>query len=151
MRVVQGDLLVLALRGEFDVIVHGCNCMCAMGKGIALAIKQQFPQAFYADLQTGKGSRFKLGQLSWAKVETDYGPLVVVNAYTQYDFKGEGRKADYHAIRSAMQSVAREFGASRIGYPRIGAGLAGGDWSIISAIIDEELEGLDHTLVELSS
>ena len=29
----------------------------------------------------------------------------------------------------------------------IGAGLAGGDWSRISAIINKELEGEDHTLV----
>jgi len=35
----------------------------------------------------------------------------------------------------------------RIGYPLIGAGLAGGDWTIISAIIDEELKGEDHALV----
>lgn len=47
-----------------------------------------------------------------------------------------------------MRAVARDFAEDRIGYPRIGAGLAGGDWSIIGAIIDEELHGLDHTLVE---
>ena len=29
-----------------------------------------------------------------------------------------------------------------------GAGLAGGDWSIIAAIINEELSEEDHTLVE---
>jgi len=29
----------------------------------------------------------------------------------------------------------------------IGAGLAGGDWGVISTIIKEELEGEDHTLV----
>ena len=28
-----------------------------------------------------------------------------------------------------------------------GAGLAGGDWDTISSIINEELEGEDHTLV----
>jgi len=29
----------------------------------------------------------------------------------------------------------------------IGAGLAGGDWTVISKIINKELEGEDHTLV----
>jgi len=33
----------------------------------------------------------------------------------------------------------------------IGAGLAGGDWEIISSIINEELEGEDHTCVVLPS
>ena len=32
-------------------------------------------------------------------------------------------------------------------YPLIGAGLTGGDWNIISKIIDEELIDVDHTLV----
>ena len=61
MNVVTGDLLRLALDGRFDVIVHGCNCQCAMGKGIALSIKQQFPEAYDADLHTQKGDRAKLG------------------------------------------------------------------------------------------
>jgi O-acetyl-ADP-ribose deacetylase (regulator of RNase III) len=52
MKVVTGDLLKLALEGHFDVIVHGCNCQCAMGAGIALSIKNQFPEAYEADLRT---------------------------------------------------------------------------------------------------
>ena len=39
MNVVTGDLLRLALDGRFDVIVRGCNCQCAMGKGIALSMR----------------------------------------------------------------------------------------------------------------
>lgn len=149
MRVVHGDLLELAQRGAFDVIVHGCNCHCNMDLGIALAIRRQFPQAYQADQQTAKGSRLKLGSFSAATVEVNTGPLIVVNAYTQFDWKGPGVKADYPAIRSVMAAIAGAFGQVRLGYPKIGAGLAGGDWSVISAIIDEEFEGLDHTCVEL--
>jgi hypothetical protein len=36
----------------------------------------------------------------------------------------------------------------KIGYPLYGSGLAGGSWEIISKIIDEELKGENHTLVE---
>lgn len=49
-----------------------------------------------------------------------------------------------------MRRIAREFAGCRIGYPKIGAGLAGGDWTVIRAIIEEELAGLDHMLVEFS-
>ena len=41
------------------------------------------------------------------------------------------------------------FSGKRIGYPKIGAGLAGGYWNIISKIIDKELEGENHSLVLL--
>jgi O-acetyl-ADP-ribose deacetylase (regulator of RNase III) len=147
MRIVRGDLLDLARRGEFDVIIHGCNCQCLMGKGIALSIKRQFPPAHAADLATEKGSAAKLGSYSSATVEINGGALTIVNAYTQFDWKGQGVKADYDAIHRVMRAIAHDFAICRIGYPKIGAGLAGGDWSVISAIIDTELEGLDHSYV----
>jgi O-acetyl-ADP-ribose deacetylase (regulator of RNase III) len=44
MKTVVGDLIQLALNGEFDVIIHGCNCQCVMGKGIALSVKKYSPK-----------------------------------------------------------------------------------------------------------
>ena len=49
-----------------------------------------------------------------------------------------------------MSAVKMEFAGRRIGYPMIGAGLAGGDWMMISRIISEELDGENHTLVEFA-
>jgi hypothetical protein len=43
--------------------------------------------------------------------------------------------------------VKRVFAGKQIGYPMLGAELAGGVWDTISSIIDEELDGEDHTLV----
>jgi O-acetyl-ADP-ribose deacetylase (regulator of RNase III) len=59
-------------------------------------------------------------------------------------------KADYDAIRSVFKKIKSNFSGKRIGYPKIGAGLAGGDWDQISKIIDEELIDEDHTLVEFA-
>jgi O-acetyl-ADP-ribose deacetylase (regulator of RNase III) len=150
MKIVKGDLLQLAAEGHFDVIVHGCNCQCQMGKGIALTIKQKFPDAYRADLTTAKGERDKLGSYSQATVSTNGHEFVIVNAYTQFHWRGEGVRADYDAIAKAMRAIAQEFHGRRIGYPLIGAGLAGGDWNTIGAIIDQALAGEDHTLVEFN-
>lgn len=151
MNVVQGDLIQLALNHEFDVIVHGCNCQCTMGAGIAKAIKATFPEAFAVDKETTKGDRDKLGTISFATVTRDGHELTVVNGYTQFNWRGRGMKADYDAIRAVMAQVKEQFGGRRIGYPKIGAGLAKGDWDTIAAIIDEELDGEDHTLVEYAA
>ena len=150
MNVVHGDLIKLALAGEFDVIIHGCNCQCAMGAGIAKAIKLTFPEAYQADGETEKGSRDKLGTISYAAVVRNGRAIIVVNGYTQFHWRGSGVLADYDAIRSVMRAVKSTFSGKRIGYPKIGAGLAKGDWSVISNIIDEELAGEDHTLIEYS-
>ena len=148
MKTVKGDLIDLAIEGEFDLIVHGCNCFCTMGAGIAKTIKQKFPEAYKADLETNKGDESKLGEISWAKTETTNGELIIVNGYTQFNWKGNGRKADYVAIRKIFQKIKEVFSGLRIGYPAIGAGLAGGNWQIISEIINEELKAENHTFVE---
>lgn len=150
MKIVKGDLLQLAADGQFDVIVHGCNCQCRMRRGIALSISERFPAARDADLATEPASRAKLGGYSQARVGENGHSFVVVNAYTQFDWQGEGVLADYAAIERAMTAIAREFHGLRIGYPLIGAGLARGDWNTIAAIIDTALAGEDHTLVEFN-
>ncbi len=143
MKELAGDLIKLGKQGVFDVIVHGCNCFCDMGAGIAIGIKTEFPEAFEADLKTKSGDHSKLGTISYAKT----GNVTVVNAYTQFNWRGSGRKADYEAIRKSFRLIKNTFSGKRIGYPAIGAGLAGGDWTVISNIIDEELQGEDHTFV----
>jgi O-acetyl-ADP-ribose deacetylase (regulator of RNase III) len=77
--------------------------------------------------------------------------FAIVNGYTQFHWEGEGVLADYDAIRSVFRQVKQQFGGKRIGYPKLGAGLARGDWSIIARIIEEELAGEDHTYVEFMS
>ena len=150
MEEMRGDLIQLAEEGRFDVIVHGCNCQCVMGKGIAKTVKAKFPEAYRADCATTKGDASKLGSISHASVDRDGHRVTVVNGYTQVQWRGSGSKVDYDAIRSVFQAVKQQFGGQRIGYPLIGAGLAGGDWSRIAQIIDDELSGEDHTLVRFA-
>src|SRR5262245_25013555 len=42
VRTVRGDLLKMALAGEFDVIVHGANCFCTMGAGMPKPFESSF-------------------------------------------------------------------------------------------------------------
>ncbi|GAB6194066.1 macro domain-containing protein [Desulfocastanea catecholica] len=147
MKTVEGDLITLALQGQFDVIVHGCNCFCTMGAGIARAIQEEFPEAYAADLVTIKGDRNKLGDFSFATVKRDEHEITIVNGYTQFHFHGDSVLVDYDAVQRLFKKVRGQFAGKRIGYPKIGAGLAGGDWQRIASIIDQELAGEDHTLV----
>ncbi len=150
MKIVEGDLIQMALNGEFDVIVHGSNCYCAMGAGIAKTIKQNFPEAYKADCKTQKGSSKKLGTISYATVLKNDIEITVVNGYTQHHWKGNGVLVDYDAVRGVMRAVKENFSGKRIGYPLIGAGLARGNWEVIKKIIEEELEGENHTLVKFN-
>ncbi len=149
MKQTTGDLITLALKGHFDVIVHGCNCFHKMGAGIAKPIAQLFPEAHSVDKATSKGDRTKLGTFSQAEIIREDVSFTIINAYTQFDYRGRGVKVDYIALEKCFQTIAQRFPTSRIGYPMIGAGLAGGDWNTISRSIDEALKDHDHTLVVL--
>jgi len=147
MKIMEGDLISLAEEGIFDVIIHGCNCFCTMGSGIAKTIKSKYPQVYKADCETTRGDKVKLGSYSAVTVGHQ-SAFVVVNAYTQYSFTRKDIDVDYEAVRKIFSLIKQDFAGKRIGYPLIGAGLAGGDWNIIEAIIKQELDGEDHTLVK---
>ena len=147
MRIMQGDLIKLAQEGQFDIIAHGCNCFCQMGAGIAKTIKSTFPEAYKADCLTVKGDKDKLGTCSFATVKVIEDNCDIVNAYTQYNWKGKNPKVDYDSVRKCMKWIKQKYTGKRIGLPKIGAGLAGGDWNIIQKIICEELADENVTIV----
>ena len=81
LKVAAGNLISMAIAGQFDVIVHGCNCYHAMGGGIAREVKDRLPEAYQADKATGKGDLTKIGAYSSANVTRNGHDFVVVNAY----------------------------------------------------------------------
>lgn len=133
------------------VRLHGCNARGSFGSGIAGQMNRYHPEARVAYMLAFDEGRVRLGSIVWARSNTHR----IANAITQDDFgrvKGV-RYADYEAIRSCMRRLevtvlrshaedrVREwFGGEvrRVAMPRIGAGLAGGDWEVIEAIIAEE-------------
>jgi len=140
---LHGDLIQMALGGEFDAIVHGCNCFCTMGAGIAKQIRSTFPEAYRADCATAKGDKGKLGTYSSALSRG----ILVINAYTQFDYRGRGTKVDYDALRRCMETIAVDHPSLRIGIPQIGAGLAGGDWATIHLVLAEAFKNVEASVV----
>lgn len=145
IKYIKGDLVRDA--DQFDVIAHCCNCFHSMGAGIAPQIKAKFPEAFAADCATPKGDIEKLGTISY----TTSGKPIVVNLYGQYDYTGRrsGKMdLDYDALRKALVLMKDKFSGKTMAMPKIGAGLAGGDWNKIEAIIEETMRGEYVTIVE---
>ena len=153
MKHMTGDLISLAETGVFNVIVHGCNCFCTMGSGIAKQIRARYSAAYEADLATVKSDATKLGRYTYAYVMGKEGhQFYIINGYTQFHYGKGGPHVNYTAVRAVFRDIGINFCHGSIGFPLIGAGLGGGDWTEISKIIDEELGGrsCDYTLVTLS-
>ncbi|WP_343691805.1 hypothetical protein [Chitinophaga sp.] len=147
---IEGDLIVEAKAGKFDAIVHGCNCFCTQKKGIAPLVAKAFgADKFPLEAKQYKGDRTKLGKIDYQTVTlSNQQPLTIINAYTQYDYRGE-KPFDPVAFRHCMQAINSRFKGGHIGMPLIGAGLAGGNWNEISEIITEELTNCQVTVVRL--
>jgi len=152
---IKGDLIKLALNGEFDVIAHGCNCFCTMGAGIAPQMAKNFGcDQFVLEQKQHRGSINKLGNIDYETVEINCQPyfLNVVNAYTQYMYgrnhaDGVDIPLDYEALTLCMKKINHTFKGQHIGLPQIGCGLAGGDWERVKQIIQKELLDCNVTIV----
>jgi O-acetyl-ADP-ribose deacetylase (regulator of RNase III) len=144
-----GDLLELMRDGSFEVVAHGCNCFHAMGSGIAKQLADSYPEIPEMDISDSAcGDKDKMGAYTEVDITTDTGYNVwVFNAYTQ--FTTGGRAVSYDAVFDFFESLASLDIGVKIGLPKIGAGLGGGEWSIIEAIINETLikGGHDVTVV----
>jgi O-acetyl-ADP-ribose deacetylase (regulator of RNase III) len=184
MKTIKGNLITLAEQGEFDVIIHGCNCFHAMGGGIAKQLADRYPEVAMVDKQTQCGDRNKLGTSTSVLVEVNTtvndnvftNVFTVVNAYTQHMWSSGSDVFEYDAFGKFLSTVANvlveddkksKFASTddkggtmrilpikkrRIGFPQIGAGLAGGDWNRISKMIEKFSEEVacyaDVTVVE---
>ena len=82
LQVMRGNIFDQIDTEQYDVLIHGCNCMNTMGAGIAKQIKR-FPEAYAVDKKTIKGSKDKLGTCTMSLVQLKNGKHFFVNAYTQ--------------------------------------------------------------------
>lgn len=156
---IKGDLLALATRGKFDIIVHGCNCFNTMGSGIARQIREQFPDAYDADTAYGAAGDYnKLGNYSFANVMANGHLITIINAYTQFDFNRAGSKNDvfeYTSFLMILEKLKHHAPTMKFGFPMIGMGLAGGNEALIIRMLEDFAEdiavkGGTVTLVEYS-
>jgi O-acetyl-ADP-ribose deacetylase (regulator of RNase III) len=140
----QGDVLD-APSGS--IIVHGCNARGVMGSGVAKAVKYRYPEAFEVYLRKFYTGGLILGE--YTSYATPHKTLIV-NGITQKSYGTKvQRYVDYEAVAQVFKNVVEDMVWTQgdpkcihydtIAFPKIGAGLGGGSWDVISAIIDEAI------------
>lgn len=126
-------------------IVHVCNDIGAWGSGFVLAVSEKWAKPKEVYLSRYKRSKQvhygmtpncvgKLGDVQWVAVEND---LMVCNLVAQEGINRVIRAVRYDALDCCLHLMylqAKEWDLT-VHMPRIGAGLGGGNWTIIEAII----------------
>jgi len=131
------------LKCEVDAIGHCANCFCTMGGGIAFQLKNKMPETYESDLKTIAGNKNKLGTFSLAEIKKfkeNSSIKYVYNLYGQYYYGSNERNLNYEAIYTAIDSMKKdciEKNIKKVGFPKyMGCGLAGGNWQIVSTMIN---------------
>lgn len=131
MKYINGNLL----DATSGIIVHGCNAQGVMGSGVAKAVKDKYPEAYqkyYAEYLHG------LLTPGWISVYNPSRYLTIVSGITQ-EYYGRDKNVvyvDYDSLAEVFRKVKSIWPGVPVHIPKIGAGLANGDWEIISRIID---------------
>lgn len=137
---VKGNLLDADDR---DIILQQVNCQGAMNSGIARQIRNRYPDVFTSykkmcDEHKDNTSEL-LGSVDYF-IAPDY---LIANCFGQDRYGREKRHTSYAALRECFSKIA-ENEECRIGIPyKIGCGLGGGDWEIVSHIISDVFKNMD--------
>lgn len=147
-----GDLVQLFREGDIEFMAHGCNCFHRMKSGIAAQISHFWP--IVAEIDKGYtecGDSHKLGTAQAIPVDRGDGFIgVIYNCYTQYRYGTDKMQVEYAAVEEAFRFLNFQVPkTSPLGIPRIGCGLAGGDWSVVEEIINDNTPDLDVIVLDL--
>lgn len=143
VKYVKGDLL----KSDCDYICHQVNCQGVMGSGIARQIREKWPWVFHSyhrccDRHAGKTSEL-LGNIWGVAIDHDnLNPQWVINMFSQDNYGYDGtRFTSYDAFAECLKAMRDRLPKDKtIGFPKnIGCGLGGGNWKVISTLIEEIL------------
>ncbi len=146
-----GDATAPQGRGP-GVIAHVCNDSGGWGKGFVLALSRRWPEPEAAYRRwAGSGQDFVLGMVQLVQVEDH---LRVANMVAQHSYVSRTNPVAirYDALAQCLSKLAgRIEEGTLIHMPRIGCGLAGGNWDQIEPLLDEHLStaGFDIRVYDL--
>lgn len=154
---ISGDATKPVKQGS-AIIVHVCNDIGGWGAGFVLAISKRWrePEKQYrAWYKAGvaDATPFVLGQVQFVEVGDD---LTIANLIGQHGIKGKSNipPIRYDAVAKGLERVktkALQTGAT-VHMPRIGCGLAGGEWHKIEPLIIQHLtsQGVPVTVYDFA-
>jgi O-acetyl-ADP-ribose deacetylase (regulator of RNase III) len=153
LRFVKGDA-TQPQSGKLKYILQIVNNEGAYGAGFSGAVKARWPKVEleYRQWWREKYGKLKLGDIQEIQVTSD---LIVVNMVAQdgvVSYKNK-KPIKYDALKTCLAKIGKEMVNynSSVHIPRIGCGLAGGEWEEVEKLITEELleRGINVTVYDL--
>lgn len=152
IRYLQGDATD-PVGDDPKILIHVCNDVGAWGKGFVLAISKRWkdPEKQFKEWHKSQID-FGLGKVQFVRVRPE---LEVANLIGQVGLRSRQGTPPirYDALEAGLSTIGDHAltNAASLHMPRIGCGLAGGEWSKVEALIEKTLvsRGLSVTVYDL--
>lgn len=135
----HGDLLAAPV----EAVVNTVNTRGVMGKGIALQVKQRWPQVDREYRAAYKRGELALGRMHVVELGgLAAGPRFVINFPTKDHWRSRSRLADIEAGLAELRTVIERLGITSVAVPPLGCGNGGLAWDDVKPRIEAELATL---------
>jgi O-acetyl-ADP-ribose deacetylase (regulator of RNase III) len=156
IRYLVGDATDPHVDGH-KVIAHVCNDRGGWGRGFVRAISARWGEpekAYRLWYRDRRGNDFGLGAVQVVQVMPDVWVANLVAQHGVVTSRSTRPPIRYEAVRQSLDALAEQvlvLGAS-VRMPRIGCGLAGGDWGLVEPIVKAGLvdRGISVTVYNMA-
>lgn len=134
------------LEATENIIVHQVNNLGIMGAGLALQIKNKWPDVYTEykkyihQMNTINSTKHTLiGSIQLVLINDNQ---VIINMFSQNGISRTKRTTDYDAMEQCFKQIQKIIQGTEhtVAIPyKIGCGLAGGDWNIVQNLIEKYL------------
>ena len=121
------------------VIVNPVNCKGHMGKGLALAFKQRYPQMFVSYQQACREGKLHIGQPILYKASTPW----ILNFPTKDHWRDDA-KIEY--LEEGLRYFSTHYtslGIKSVAFPKLGTGLGKLSWNVVGPLMLTYLSQVD--------
>lgn len=126
-----------------QVLVNPVNTVGVMGKGLALQIKQKYPNVYEAYKKACTQHRLTVGKLQLVPITDN---RFILNFPTKTHWK---HSSEYNYITLGLYKLAscyKSKNITSIAFPKIGCGCGGLNWIVVKALIIKHLQHTDLTV-----
>lgn len=137
MKEIYGDILDI----ETGWICHQVNLKGVAGGGLAKQIRDKYPFWYKEYHNDCLEHKFILGDCSWFEIVSNFKDnenLAICNMFAQEGFGTDKKYTNYYAFAQCLSIIKDSLSEDiKIYFPyKIGCGLGGGNWKIISEMIE---------------
>lgn len=137
---VTGDIFEAGVQA----MVNPVNTVGVMGKGLALAFKQKYPDNFKQYQIACKNNEVKVGQLF--VTEHQFGQFII-NFPTKQHWRGKSQLSWISEGLRQLKAFIIANHIKSIAIPALGSGLGGLDWVLVKAQINDVLQELTEVQI----